>query len=189
MRITGGRLKNRKLHLPPGAPLRPSSDKTRARLFSMLRTRLSPFPPRRVLDLFAGTGALGLEALSRGSCHCTFVEQNPAQCRFVRAQLRALNLDARAVILRRDALRLQRPPGALGPFALALLDPPYGDDWWPVLARLARFGWLAPRAICAVETERPRAAAPPIGAPDFAQLAVRDDGRVRLIFYRWKGGA
>ena len=97
-------------------------------------------------------------------------------------------LAARGVILRRNALRLARPPSGLGPFDLALLDPPYREEGWPLLlARLAHFGWLAPQAWCAVETARVSAAPPELA--DFTCNDMRDDGRVRLVFYRLRGGA
>ena len=186
MRITGGAFRNRRVETQGAPRLRPSSDKTRARLFSMLRTRLAVFPPARVLDVFAGSGALGLEALSRGAAQCTFIEQAPAACRLVRSNLERLGAAERGIVLRRNALRLARPPSGLGPFDLALLDPPYGrEDWRHALMQLAQFGWLAPQAWCVVETARTPAA--PLPLQGFAHEAQRDDGRVRLVFYRRDG--
>ncbi len=151
MRIVGGRLKGRVLKTPSSRLIRPTSERLRESIFDILEHR---FPGRiegaRVVDLFAGSGALGVEALSRGARFALFVD-NGAEARAVlRANVEALALGG-VTIWRADATRLGSAPAG-GPFALAFLDPPYGHGLaGPALASLVEGGWLEPNALCVVE--------------------------------------
>src|SRR3954467_10782232 len=121
MRIIAGRWRGRPLLSPPGHATRPTADRVREALFSMLASRLGTFEGLQVADLFAGSGALGLEALSRGAAHCVFVEKDRRAVEAIRANLAALG--ASGEVLARDADHAALP----GPFDLAFLDPPYGS--------------------------------------------------------------
>lgn len=126
MRVTGGRLGRRPLKSPPTDRTRPTTDRVREALFSALTARM-PLTDARVLDLFAGTGALGLEAISRGASHATFVEQHGPTLALARRNARDLGVADQCAFLRADALaHLDRPP--VGPFDLILADPPYALD-------------------------------------------------------------
>src|SRR5690606_38530585 len=125
MRIVGGELRGRRLAAPSGRSIRPTSDRARESLFNVLQHRFGGLPRgARVLDLFAGTGALGLEALSRGAKFCLFVEQDAAARGLIRENVEELGLQGVARIFRRDATRLGEA-GSLGPFELLFADPPY----------------------------------------------------------------
>jgi len=129
-----------------------------------------------VLDAFAGTGALGLEALSRGAAHATFMERDPAALSALRANVTALGAGARCTILAADALR---PPGG-APCGLIFLDPPYGEDMVPrAVDALAHAGWIAPRGLLVAEIGRAEAI-PNMGEP----LAERAHGAARLVIWR-----
>ena len=148
MRIISGHWRGRSIIAPPGAATRPTADRVREALFSMLASRLGSFDGLRVFDGFAGTGALGLEALSRGAVHGTFVENDPAAVKALRANIDGMKFAADVIVA---------PMGAIGPAPracdLLLLDPPYGDGLAePALVRLAERGWIAPHALISVET-------------------------------------
>jgi 16S rRNA (guanine966-N2)-methyltransferase len=145
MRIIAGRWRGRPLDSPPGTGTRPTSDRAREGLFSMLASRLGSFEGLNVADLFAGTGALGLEALSRGAAHCTFVEKDRAALDTLRRNIARLGAADRAD-LRAQAVEHAPPPPR--PFDLIMLDPPYGAGLArPALDRaadwLAHGGWLS----------------------------------------------
>jgi 16S rRNA (guanine966-N2)-methyltransferase len=158
LRVVGGRLGGRRLRTVPGKDTRPTSDRVREALFGMLGGRVEG---ARVLDLFAGTGALGIEAMSRGAGSAVLVEQAAAAVAVIRANLEALDLNDTVKVRRTRAetyLRTQRD----GPFDLVLLDPPYAAPVGlvaGVLGRLARTA-LAPGAVVVVESSA-RAEAPP----------------------------
>lgn len=122
MRIIAGEWGGRRIEAPAGERTRPTTDRVREAWMSALSPVL---PGARVLDLFSGSGALGLEALSRGAEHATFVENAPAALQALRANLRALGADRRATVVRRDALRFVAALDR-GAYDLALADPPYG---------------------------------------------------------------
>lgn len=155
MRIIGGRFSGRHLaELGAGAPaaqLRPTSDRTREALFNVLSH--GPYPSltdARVLDLFAGTGALGLEALSRGAARALFVEENPKARAIIRENVEALGLTGEAKIYRRDATRLG--PNRAAPYDLVFLDPPYGKGLAePAIASALAGDWVAAQAAIVVE--------------------------------------
>lgn len=151
MRIIAGLYRGRPIVAPKGDTTRPTADRTREALFSMLTSRLGSFEELRVLDLFAGSGALGLEALSRGAAACTFVEQDSAALDCLRtniAKLGAKGADVRA----QSIMALGVAPAT---YDLILLDPPYESGAGIVaLERLLRLGWISPGALASVETTK-----------------------------------
>jgi 16S rRNA (guanine966-N2)-methyltransferase len=186
MRIVGGRLKGRVLQGPRSEGIRPTSDKLRETLFNILaHSHGDPVPGARVLDLFAGTGAFGLEALSRGADFCLFVDDGAQARALLRENVAALGLGGVTRIFRRDARRLgDAPPGA--PYTIAFLDPPYNRGLAePALTSLARGGWLAPGALVIVE-EAVAAMFEP--APGFELLERRDYSGTEAIFLRYAPG-
>jgi 16S rRNA (guanine966-N2)-methyltransferase len=155
VRIIAGAWRGRPLLAPPGQSTRPTSDRAREALFSMLQSRLGSFEDLRVADLFAGTGALGLEALSRGAAHCTFYETDRAALEVLKRNLATLGAQERADPRSQDATR-----AGGGPFHLVFLDPPYRSGLAEgALAHLISAGALAPGALISVESARDEAAA------------------------------
>jgi 16S rRNA (guanine966-N2)-methyltransferase len=152
LRVAGGRLAGRPIAAPSGRSTRPTGALVRSALFDALEGRWGE-RPGPVLDLFAGSGALGVEALSRGCPECTFVERDPSALRVLRGNIRSLGLGAVARVLAMDAWRVLGPAGVPdgARMRLVLADPPYRDGGTPVLAALARARWLAPDALCALE--------------------------------------
>ena len=175
MRIIAGRWRGRPLEAPPGRSTRPTADRVRQTLFSMLASRIGSFEDLRVADLFAGSGALGLEALSRGAEHATFVESDAAAAAAIKRN--AEKLGASVQILGSSALALPRSD----PFALIFADPPYAPgSGTAVVDAVATAGWLAPGGWMCIVTNRDDAVDP--GA--FAIEATRDVGRARLTLLR-----
>jgi 16S rRNA (guanine966-N2)-methyltransferase len=194
MRIVAGLYRGRALTAPAGLATRPTADRTRQAVFNVLEhAAWSPgLRGARVIDLFAGSGALGLEALSRGADFCLFVETDAAARGAIRDNLEALAPDGalfgRSRIHRRDATDLgKKPAGDGAPFDLAFLDPPYaGGLGERALASLAQNGWLKAGAICVFE----RAAAE--SAPAAAGFEALDDrryGAARVHVLRYSPGA
>ncbi len=183
MRIIAGRHRGRRLTAPPGPATRPTADRVRQALFDMLWH--APWAGRAaveealVLDAFAGTGALGLEALSRGAAHAAFLETDRAALAALRANIAACREEARTTPLAADATR---PPRAARPCGLVFLDPPYGQGLVPrALAALGAAGWIAPGALVSAELGAGEAAEPP---PGYAPLAERAHGAARLLALR-----
>lgn len=150
MRIIAGKWRGRALVAPAGDATRPTADRVREALFSMLVSRLGDFEGLCVADVFAGTGALGLEALSRGAAHVTFIESDASAIKALRANVANLGAEA-------DCDIVAAPAQAIGhartPCDLLLLDPPYGEGLGvKVIARLAEQGWIAPHALISLET-------------------------------------
>ena len=150
MRIIAGEWRGRKLAAPKGEATRPTADRTRETLFSMLASRVGSFEGLSVADLFAGSGALGLEALSRGAASCLFVEHDEAALKAIRANIEALGARTRAEVRGGSVM-------SLGPAKVAhdliLLDPPYGTGAGAVaLDRLVRLGWVGAGTWIALET-------------------------------------
>lgn len=147
MRIVAGKFRGKQLTSPSDDSIRPTSDRVRESVFNILGSRLGPvLEGRRVLDLFAGTGALGLEALSRGAAHVTFVETGAEGRGLIRDHIEAFGAAGITKLLRRDATALGAP-GTFGQFDLVFLDPPYSQGLGEkALAELAANGWLAPGA-------------------------------------------
>ncbi|WP_309601936.1 16S rRNA (guanine(966)-N(2))-methyltransferase RsmD [Sphingomonas sp.] len=176
MRIISGAWRGRKLIAPAGLQTRPTADRTRETLFSMLASRLGSFDALRVADLYAGSGALGLEALSRGAVHCTFVENDRAATDAIRAN--AATLGATGIdIMAMSAARLPRAQ----PVHLILADPPYADgSGSAAVASVVAAEWLAPGGWMAVETERGASVDP----GPLSLEVERDTGRARLTLLR-----
>lgn len=179
MRITTGIHKGRVLISPPGDAIRPTSDKMRQALFNILGGYGLPVDAL-VLDAFCGTGALGLEALSRGAAHVTFMDMDTKACA---ANIAAFKAEGSTTLLKRDAVKPGTPPGA--PATLLLADPPYRKGLLPAsLTALAQNGWLAPSALCACEAERDHPTDIPSG---YALLDRRDYGAACLLLLRHTG--
>jgi 16S rRNA (guanine966-N2)-methyltransferase len=176
MRIIAGSLRGRVLAAPKGDATRPTADRTREGLFSMLVSRLGSFEELAVADLFAGSGALGFEALSRGAARCTFVEQDRAALDALKAN--ASKLGVTADIRAQSVLAL----GAVAaPYDLILMDPPYGTGAGAVaLDRLGRFGWIGPATLVSIETKRSET----IDVKGYTVDAVRDYGKARITLLR-----
>jgi 16S rRNA (guanine966-N2)-methyltransferase len=150
VRLIAGEWRRRLLQAPPGEATRPTADRTRETLFAMLTSRLGSFEGLRVADLFAGSGALGLEALSRGAAHCLFAEHDPPAIRALRANI--ANLRAQQACDVRAVSVMSLGP-ARQPLDLILLDPPYRSGAGVVaLDRLARLGWIGEASWVALET-------------------------------------
>jgi 16S rRNA (guanine966-N2)-methyltransferase len=176
MRIIAGQWRGRPIVAPKGDATRPTADRTRETLFSMLVSRLGSFEGLRVADLFAGSGALGLEALSRGAAHCTFVEQDRPALDALRINI--AKLGATAEVRAQSVMALG---AATLPYDLILMDPPYGTGAGVVaLEKLNRFGWVAPGAWISIETARGEDAAP----DGFSGETVRETGKARLTLLR-----
>jgi 16S rRNA (guanine966-N2)-methyltransferase len=171
MRIIAGRWRGRKLAAPAGETTRPTTDRVREALFSMMISRLGSFEGLRVLDGFAGSGALGLEALSRGAAHATFVESDAVATRVLRANVEAMGAEATILTI---------PMAAIGGGAavdLVMLDPPYDKGLAvPALMRLTEQGWVGPATLISVETSRAEA----LDVPGFAVISDRSHGKARL---------
>jgi 16S rRNA (guanine966-N2)-methyltransferase len=183
VQIIAGRHRGRSLAAPPGGSVRPTSSRTREALFDILEHAAFAGPDligdARVLDAFAGTGALGLEALSRGAAHATFLERDRDARGLLAANIAHLGEEARSEIVVADALH---PPRPTRPCTLVLMDPPYGDDVAaPALSAIAAQGWLATGAIVALELP----AKPDFAVPEgFTRLDERRYGRARILFMR-----
>ncbi|HZK89126.1 MAG TPA: 16S rRNA (guanine(966)-N(2))-methyltransferase RsmD [Stellaceae bacterium] len=189
MRVVGGRHRGRRLVAPPGEAVRPTSDRAREALFNILShgefaAAGLPFADENMLDAFAGTGALGIEALSRGAARAAFIETDRIALGTLRRNLAALDEEDSADIIFGDATR---PPRATYPCALAFLDPPYRSGLAePALAALTEMGWLAPRALAVVEVAANEAFSPP---HEFTMIEVRKYGAAKLIFLLREGGS
>ena len=150
MRVIAGEWRGRKLTAPKGDATRPTADRTRETLFSMLSSRLGTFEDMRVADLFAGSGALGIEALSRGASHSLFVEHDRSAVDTIRANIATLGAQTRSRIESTSVMQLR---AVTEPYDLLLLDPPYETGAGAVaLDRLLRLGWIGDATWMAVET-------------------------------------
>jgi 16S rRNA (guanine966-N2)-methyltransferase len=184
MRIVGGRLRGRALAGPRSQSIRPTADRLRESLFNILvHTYADPVTGARVLDLFAGTGALGLEALSRGAAFALFVDDSAAARALLRENVAALGLGGVSRIFRRDATKLG-DAHPLECFSLVFLDPPYGKGLAEeALAGARAGGWMRPDALAVVE----EAVSGEFQAPDgFEQLERRAYDDTEFIFLRVK---
>jgi 16S rRNA (guanine966-N2)-methyltransferase len=182
MRIVGGRLRGRALAAPRSAAIRPTADRLREALFNILAHAYGdPVTDARVLDLFAGTGALGLEALSRGAGFALLVDDAAAARALMRDNVTALGLGGTARIFRRDATVLG-DVHPLEPFSLVFLDPPYGHGLAQRALASAQAGkWLLPDALIVVEEAGDAGFTPPAG---FDELERRRYDDTELIFLR-----
>ena len=176
MRIIAGQWRGRPLAAPKGDATRPTADRTREALFSMLASRVGSFEDLAVADLFAGSGALGFEALSRGAASCLFVEQDRAALDALRAN--ADKLGVRADIRATSVLALGPAPK---PMDLILMDPPYGTGAGSVaLDKLARLGWTGPATWISIETAKNEA----IDVAGFEIDTERVHGKAKLTILR-----
>ena len=182
MRIIAGRHRGHALVAPQGMATRPTSDRLRETIFNILQHGAgADIETAKVLDLFAGTGALGLEALSRGARFALFVEEAAGPRAAIRDNIEALGLTGCTKLFRRDATTLgPMPPSAGGPFDLVFCDPPYGQDLAPRALISARAGgWLSPGALCIVELGQADALALPV---EFETIDTRDYGETKIVF-------
>jgi 16S rRNA (guanine966-N2)-methyltransferase len=185
MRIIAGLHRGLMLESPADEAIRPTSDRARQALFNILEHRFglgeaSPLHEARVLDVFCGSGAMGLEALSRGAAQCTFIDNSATAIALAERNARRANEFARCRFVRRDATKLERAPA---PATLAFLDPPYQDNLaMPTLDALRDGGWLAPQAIISVELAARGVFTP---APGFTPLDERGYGRTRIVLLRF----
>lgn len=179
VRIIGGRWRGTRLPVADAPGLRPTSDRVRETLFNWLMPAL---PGARVLDLFAGTGALGLEAVSRGAAHATLVERDPALAAALAGHVERLRAHDRVRVVREDALRWLAA-ATLEPFDIVFLDPPFAAALWePALRALAP--WLAPGGWLYVESPPEAAPAPPPGWLPHRELRT---AQARAALYRGPG--
>ncbi|MBB5518311.1 16S rRNA (guanine(966)-N(2))-methyltransferase RsmD [Amphiplicatus metriothermophilus] len=186
MRIVGGRFSGRRVVVPKGADTRPTADRTREALFNILSHREDfSFDGARAIDLFAGSGALGLEALSRGAVWCLFVETDAAARGAIRDNIEALGLFGCARIHRRSATALGPKPAGVGaPFTIAFLDPPYRKSLAPpALEALKAGGWLAPGALAVVEQGEDES---PVAVQGFEEIDRRRYGEAQIGIYRFR---
>lgn len=183
MRITGGSFGGRPIIAPKGMATRPTTDRVRESLFAILQHKDGfSFDGLKVIDLFAGSGALGLEAMSRGAAYCLFVDEAPAARAAIRTNTESLGLFGTTRIHRRSATALGvMSASAGGPFELAFLDPPYEKGLTgPALSALAG-GWLSPSALCVVELSAREE------MPDVPGFEIEDErrfGDTQIIFTR-----
>ena len=183
MRIVAGAWRGRAIAAPRAQTTRPTADRVRQALFDMLTHApwSAPWPDLAVLDAFAGSGALGLEALSRGAARTVFFENDRAALHSLRANIAALDAGARAILLAGDATRPQPPSAGAGGCNLVFLDPPYGRE---LIARSLEAcrdtGWITPEALIVAETAHDEAL--PAGTPPL--LAERRHGAARISIWR-----
>src|SRR6516162_4479796 len=185
IKIIGGKHRGRSIATPEGQTTRPTANRAREGLFNILMHAnwtadgTSPLVGARVLDAFAGSGALGLEALSRGAAHATFLDNDPTAIRLIGENLRKLGETAAAKVVRADA---KRPPSAREACDLVFLDPPYrSGEAAPALTALDQMGWLAPEAIVTVELAHNEDIVPPAG---FAAIDERRYGAAKIVILR-----
>jgi len=181
LRIVGGAWRGRKIPVPAGPPLRPTAERAREAIFNRLIHAEAALGVRlrgaRIADLFAGTGALGLEALSRGAGAAVFVERDAAAVRALRDALRTLGAEDRGDVLQADAAAL---PPAPHPVDIVLMDPPYGEPvLTPTLRALTARGWVGPGALIVAELEAGGALELPAG---FGLIDRRRYGRAEIAF-------
>ena len=185
LKIVGGKHRGRSIATPEGQTTRPTASRAREALFNILMHAnwtsdgTSPLIEARVLDAFAGSGALGLEALSRGASHATFLDSDPAAIKLIGENIRKLGDAGAAKVIRADATR---PPPSREPCDLVFLDPPYRSGLaTPALAALAEAGWLKPGAIATVELANAEDLVTP---PRFEAIDERRYGAAKIVILR-----
>jgi len=190
MRIVGGELRGRNLLSPKGSTTRPTSDRAREAIFNILHH--AKWLPRQllddsaVMDVFAGTGALGLEALSRGAKHAVFVERDFEAAKTCQENIDAFGMGGKAVLMKFDALKPVPRPLYIEPRALVFLDPPYGKDMGgKAMAALVEKGWLDDGAVCVLEMSKKHQEPLPEG---FIQRDERDYGIALVRFFERVSG-
>lgn len=187
MRIVAGKFRGKQLISPSDDSIRPTADRVRESMFNILGSRLGPvLEGKRVLDLFAGTGALGLEALSRGAAHVTFVDIGADARGIIRDHIQNFGVAGITKLLRRDATGLG-VPGTFGQFDLVFLDPPYGQGLGEkALVELAANGWLKPGATLVWEESADIAVTVPVG---FELEDTREYGAAAVRFLSFGSSA
>lgn len=186
MRIVGGTLRGRALASPEHDGVRPTSDRVRESVFNILAHSIDgfAFDGKRVIDLFAGTGAMGIEAISRGAGYCLFVEESADSRALIRRNIEAFGLTGVTRIFRRDATDLG-PAAQMGRFDLAFLDPPYGQGLADkALAALVSGSWLSPGALILIEE---RKGMRPVLPEGLATFDCRAYGDTEITFARVVG--
>jgi 16S rRNA (guanine966-N2)-methyltransferase len=185
IKIIGGKHRGRTIATPEGQGTRPTANRARESLFNILAHAnwsgdgTSPLIGARVLDAFAGSGALGLEALSRGAAHATFLDNDAMAIKLIGENLRKLGETGQAKVVRADVVR---PPPAREPCELVFLDPPYRSGLGgPALTALAEAGWLAPGAVATVELAGTEDLVPPAG---FEAIDERRYGAAKILILR-----
>ncbi len=189
MRIVGGRLRGRPLAVPRHEGLRPTADRVREAVFNKLLHGIAGFglEGTRVIDLFAGTGALGLEALSRGASFCLFIDDSAEARALIRRNVEDFGLTGQTKIFRRDASDLGDAGARGGGYGLAFLDPPYDRGLAEkALLALAQGGWLLQDAVAVVEERSANTVALPSG---FTELDRRAYGETQVLFLRYSAPA
>ncbi|MBI3701898.1 MAG: 16S rRNA (guanine(966)-N(2))-methyltransferase RsmD [Afipia sp.] len=184
MRVVGGRLRGRAIASPSTKEIRPTQDRLRESLFNILMHAYeNPIEGARVLDLFAGTGALGIEAISRGAEFCLFVDNGAEARALLRNNVEALGLGGATKVFRRDATNLGEAY-PVEPFSLVFLDPPYGRGLADkALASLREGGWMTPEALVVAEESKASNLAVPDGYIE-AERRTYDD--TEFVFLRPK---
>jgi 16S rRNA (guanine966-N2)-methyltransferase len=182
MRVVGGRLRGRTLAAPKSKAIRPTADRLRESLFNILAHAFGdPVTGARVVDLFAGTGALGIEALSRGAAFALFIDEGAEARALLRENVATLGLGGTSRIFRRDATKLG-PAHPVAPFSLGFLDPPYGQGLAAGALASARAGeWFAPNALIVVEEAAKTRFAAPEG---FNEIDRRRYDETEFVFLR-----
>jgi 16S rRNA (guanine966-N2)-methyltransferase len=182
MRIDAGSHKRVKLATPEGKDTRPTSDRARQAVFNILAHIYDAIREAKVLDVFAGSGALGLEALSRGAERASFIELDRAAAEAIKTNIAACREQARAQLFVADALHPPRAAGAWSPCSLVFLDPPYGKNLVPpTLRALREAGWIAPNALIVAELDRRD---PLDQLSGFETLDDRHYGKARIVLLR-----
>ena len=184
MRVVAGRFRGRALEAPADMKIRPTSDRVRESVFNILAHGIEGFSlvGARVIDLFAGTGALGIEAVSRGAAYCLFVEEAPEARALIRTNVENMGLMGETRIFRRDATDLG-PAGNMEPYDLAFLDPPYAKGLGEkALEGLAQGKWLKPGAVCFLEERAGTTLTFPSG---YTVLDARIYGDTEITFLRF----
>ena len=178
MRIIAGEWRGRPIEAPAGGATRPTSDRAREGLFSMLASRLGTFEGLQVADLFAGTGALGIEAMSRGAAHCTFVEKDRGAVAALQQNLARFSATSRADVKSQSVEHASAPAR---PCDLIFMDPPYATGLAAMaLARICNPAWVAPSGLVSIETDGERLALP----QGFEVEAERRYGKAHILLLR-----
>lgn len=180
MRIVAGTHRSRILETPKTDTIRPTSDKVRGALFNMLNSR-GCVEEAIVMDVFCGTGALGLEALSQGALFCTFIDKNRSSLDLAKRNINTLKEDGRSKAILADGTKLSPRPNDIAPASLVFIDPPYGKDLAiPTLQSLINQGWIANECVCVVEESSP------IPAPvHFDTIAQKEYGDTHITVLRY----
>jgi 16S rRNA (guanine966-N2)-methyltransferase len=187
MRIDAGSHKGVKLSAPEGEDTRPTSDRARQAVFNILAHTYDAIRDAKVLDVFAGSGALGLEALSRGAERASFIESDRGAADCIKRNIAACREQPRAQLFVADALRPPRASASWAPCSLIFLDPPYGKGLIaPTLVALNASEWIAAEALIVAEADRKEALEPP---PGFAVLDDRHYGKARILLLRSRPGS